>query len=236
MDYNLGSSVVLTIAFSKKAFPIDCTLDDSEKKRASMFRFEHLREQYIFAHAFKRRILSHYFPFRKASEWYFAQTSSGKPYIKEDIAFNLSHCTSSVAIALVESTDKSAVGVDVECFREMDDLESMIEMVCHPDEKQQLDICDDRSKGFFKLWTAKEALLKACGSGLIDDLDRINCRQSLLSDQSYSLHWQGKQYCLKSFSFEWGGIAVVWSADLLVSDIRLDDWASGVPVSEAFCI
>lgn len=236
MDYNLGSSVVLTIAFSKKAFPIDCTLDDSEKKRASMFRFEHLREQYIFAHAFKRRILSHYFPFRKASEWYFAQTSSGKPFIKEGIAFNLSHSTSSVAVALVESTDKSAVGVDIECFREMDDLESMIEMVCHSDEIQQLDRCHDRSKGFFKLWTAKEALLKACGSGLIDDLNHINCLPSLLSDQVYPLNWQGSQYCLQSISFDWGVITAAWSTDLPVSDIRLDNWASGVPVSEAFCI
>ncbi|MGO2510989.1 4'-phosphopantetheinyl transferase family protein [Marinomonas polaris] len=236
MDYNLGSSVVLTIAFSKKAFPIDCTLDDSEKKRASMFRFEHLREQYIFAHAFKRRILSHYFPFRKATEWYFAQTSSGKPFIKEGIAFNLSHSTSSVAVALVESTDKSAVGVDIECFREMDDLESMIEMVCHSDEIQQLDRFSDRSKGFFKLWTAKEALLKACGSGLIDDLNHINCLPSLLSDQVYPLNWQGNQYCLQSISFDWGVITAAWSTDLPVSDIRLDNWASGVPVSEAFCI
>lgn len=227
MDYNLGSKMVVTIAFSEKAFPIDNTLVDVEKQRASTFRFEHLREQYTFAHAFKRGVLSHYFPFKKASEWRFDQTPSGKPFIKEGIAFNLSHSARSVAVALVESTDKSAVDVDIECFREMDDLESMIEMVCHPDEIQQLDRFSDRSKGFFTLWTAKEALLKTCGSGLIDDLNRINCRQSLLSDQSYSLHWQGKQYCLKSFSFEWGVITAAWSEDLPVSEIRLDNWTSG---------
>jgi 4'-phosphopantetheinyl transferase len=227
MALGLREEIVLVVAYSQNAFFIDNTLDDVEKKRASSFRFEHLRGQYTFAHAFKRQVLSHYFPFKKPSEWYFHQTPAGKPFIKEGIAFNLSHSASSVVVALVESTDKGAVGVDIECFRQMDDLESMIEMVCHPDEMQQLDICDDRSKGFFKLWTAKEALLKACGSGLIDDLNRINCQQSLLSDQSYSLHWQGKQYCLKSFSFEWGVITAVWSADLLVSDIRLDDWTSG---------
>lgn len=221
--------MLLTIAFSEKAFPVNSTLDDSEKKRASMFRFEHLREQYTFAHTFKRQTLSHYFPCKKASEWCFDQTSSGKPFVEERIAFNLSHSIRSVAVALVESTDKSAVGVDIECFREMADLESMIEMVCHPDEIQQLDRCSERSKGFFTLWTAKEALLKACGSGLIDDLNSINCLPSLLSDQSYSLPWQGKKYSVKSFSFDWGVITVAWSESLFISDIRLDDWTSGVP-------
>lgn len=234
MAYNLGSKMVLTIAFSENAFPIDNTLDDAETKSASAFRFEYLREQYTFAHVFKRWILSHYFPFKTAPEWHFDRSVSGKPFIKEGVAFNLSHSVNSVAVALIESADKNVVGVDVECFREIADLESMIEMVCHPDEIEQLDMCDDRSKGFFTLWTAKEALLKACGSGLIDDLNHINCRQSLLSDQSYSLHWQGKHYCLKSFSFEWGVITSAWSADLPVSNIRLDNWASGVPVSNTF--
>lgn len=223
--------MALTIAFSENAFPVDSMLDDSEKKRASMFRFEHLREQYAFAHAFKRRTLSHYFPFKNASEWYFDQTPFGKPFVEECIAFNLSHSGNSVVVALVESSDKNAIGVDIECFREMADLESMIEMVCHPDEIQQLDRCLDRSKSFFTLWTAKEALLKACGSGLIDDLNSINCLPSLLSDLSYSLYWQGRQYCLKSFSFDWGVITVAWSESLFISTIRLDDWTSGVPES-----
>lgn len=236
MDYNLGSNVVLTIAFSENAFPIDNTLVDVEKQRASTFRFEHLREQYTFAHAFKRGVLSHYFPFKKTSEWRFDQTPSGKPFIKEGIAFNLSHSARSVVVALIESTDKSAVGVDIECFREIADLESMIEMVCHPDEIQQLDRCHDRSKGFFTLWTTKEALLKAYGSGLIDDLNSINCLPSLLGDLSYSLPWQGKQYCLKSFSFDWGVIAAAWSEDLPVSEIRLDNWTSGGPESERHLI
>lgn len=136
----------------------------------------------------------------------FDRTPFGKPFVEERIAFNLSHSVHSLVVALIESSDKNAIGVDIECFREMADLESMIEMVCHSDEILQFDRCSDRSKDFFKLWTAKEALLKACGSGLIDDLNSINCLPSLLSDLSYSLHWQGKQYCLKSFSFEWGVI------------------------------
>lgn len=223
---------MLVVAYSQNAFSIDNTLDDVEIKRALSFRFEHLREQYTFAHAFKRQVLSHYFPFKKASDWCFDQTSSAKPFVSDDLAFNLSHSVRSVVVALVESSNKIAIGVDIECFREIADLESMIEMVCHPDEMQQLDMCSDRNKGFLLLWTAKEALLKACGSGLINDLNHINCRQSLLSDQFYPLSWQGEKYCLNSFCFDWGVITVAWPADLLVLDIRLDDWTSGVPLSE----
>ncbi|NVK72796.1 MAG: 4'-phosphopantetheinyl transferase superfamily protein [Oceanospirillaceae bacterium] len=236
MAYNLGHKLRLTIAFSEHIFPLVNSLNDIEKKRAAAFRLEHLREQYTFAHAFKREMLSYYYPLKKAPKWRFEHTLSGKPFINENIAFNLSHSISSVVIALVDSSDKNAIGVDMECFRDMADLESMIEIVCHPDERQHLNLCENRSKGFFTIWTAKEALLKACGSGLINDLSSINCLPSLLSDQCYLLRWQGKQYSLKSFSFDWGVITLAWSTDLSVSNIQLANWTSGAPVSEIFYI
>ena len=223
---------MLVIAYTRNAFPIANTLDEVEKKRAASFRFEHLQQQYIFAHAFKRQVLSYYFPYKSPFDWVFNQTSFGKPFIKDNIAFNLSHSMTSVAVALAEFAGKNTVGVDIECFRAMADLESMIEKVCHPDEVRQLEVISDRGKGFFQLWTAKEALLKAYGSGLIDDLQLINCRQSLLGSDVYSLLWQGAEYCLKSVSFEWGAISVAWSSGAIVPCIRFDNWLYGEPVCE----
>lgn len=224
--------MILTLAYSEKAFAIENSLDEAERLRAAAFRFAHLRDAYVFAHAFKRRVLSHYFPFKKTSEWCFYRTSSGKPFIQEDIAFNLSHSAESVAVALAQSNDECAVGVDVECYKDMDDLESMIDMVCHPDEKSQLNVCADRQASFFCLWTAKEALLKANGSGLIDNLSQINCAPSLLNREPYGLPWQGDQYRLQSFHFPWGVISLAWRERLSVSDIQLVDWTSGAPITQ----
>jgi|GEM_PF-1356127 phosphopantetheinyl transferase len=226
----------LILAYSEKVFALENSLDVLEKQRAASFRFVHLSEQYTFAHAFKRRVLSHYFPHNKASEWRFDRTPSGKPFISENIAFNLSHSADSVAVAFVESRDKCAVGVDIERYKDMEDLESMIDMVCHPDERRQLDLCRHRQESFFQLWTAKEALLKANGSGLIDNLSQINCVPSLVNGTSYDLPWQGDQYCLKSFCFSWGVISIAWLETLRVSDIKLVDWTSGEPVTEVYRI
>jgi len=222
--------MILTLAYSEKAFFLKNSLDEAERQRAASFRFAHLRDAYVFAHAFKRSLLSFYYPPLLAAEWCFQTAKSGKPFLVTGPAFNLSHSVESVAIAFVESLQQKAVGVDIECYRDMPDLESMIDMVCHPDEKKQLDLCGDRQASFFCLWTVKEALLKANGSGLMDDLNQINCAPSLVNGASYGLLWQGDQYRLQSFHFPWGVISLAWLETLGVSDIQLVDWTSGAPV------
>lgn len=228
----------LTVAFSEQAFELEDTLDFTEQQRMRAFRFEHLRKKYRFAHCFKRYVLSHYCPFYLEHEWHFKHSQAGKPFVANvlskdvELAFNLSHSGTSVALALVHSNHDKAVGVDMERYRPMDDIDSMIDMVCHPEEQEALEELANKEHGFYQLWTAKEALLKAHGSGLINDLNHLNCKQSLFCVPSYSIEWMGEKYGLTTIDLGWGVITVAWLQSLDVSDVVFDDWCA----SQSRCV
>lgn len=67
-----------------------------------------------------------------------------------------------------------AVGVDIKRYRSIG-LPSMTGMVCHPQEQKALEGLTNKEQGFYTLWAAKEALLKAHGSGLINHLNCSTC-------------------------------------------------------------
>ncbi|MGO3343842.1 MAG: 4'-phosphopantetheinyl transferase family protein [Marinomonas sp.] len=225
----------LAVAFSEQAFELENSLDLTEQQHMRRFRFEYLQSQYLFAHCFKRRALSYYCLSYLAHEWHFKHSSAGKPFVAnilskdEKLAFNLSHSGTSVVLALVHSNHDMAVGVDIERYRSIDDIDSMIDMVCHPQEQKALEGLTNKEQGFYTLWTAKEALLKAHGSGLINDLNHLNCKQSLLCVPAYSIEWMGKKYNLTTIDLGWGVITVAWLQSLGVSDLVFDDWRTGQP-------
>lgn len=101
--------------------------------------------------------------------------AQGKPFVERPTTrwqFNLSHSRGLIFLALAYDT---AVGVDVEyCQRKTDCLE-LARHFFHPREIQQLEAlpADEQRQHFFRLWTLKEAYIKAVGSGLSHGLDNF---------------------------------------------------------------
>ena len=93
-------------------------------------------------------------------------TATGKPEA-EGIHFNVSHSGDIVVLAISE---QRAVGVDVERRREIARVNALIERWLTPDERKELD--ELRSHGlelsdaFLRVWSLKEARLKALGVGI----------------------------------------------------------------------
>ncbi len=85
----------------------------------------------------------------------------GKPYV-DGLRFNLSH---SGARALIALTRDFEVGADIELPRprRTDDIARRF---FAPGEIARLFAAPDRAAEFFRLWTCKEAFLKATGEGL----------------------------------------------------------------------
>jgi 4'-phosphopantetheinyl transferase len=77
-----------------------------------------------------------------------------------------------MAIALSEEGE---VGVDVERVRELPDLEALAKRCFSAgewDRFRQLG-SEERGRWFFRLWTRKEAVLKAMGTGLLVEPSRV---------------------------------------------------------------
>lgn len=115
-------------------------------------------------------------------------SNKGKPYFENnDAFFNLSHSGDMVVLAV----DADEVGIDIEQIRLVN--KRVAERCYTRDELDYLYSKSDLSE-FYKLWTAKESLLKAIGSGFtvspasFSVLPKENGLHTLLGDDWY-LTW-----------------------------------------------
>jgi len=103
------------------------------------------------------------------TEWQnFAYNEHGKPYIADGPYFSISHCKEGIAVAI----DNQPIGIDIEAIRHAD--EELIARTMNAEERAY--VHDDRD--FVRLWTQKEAVVKALGIG-ITSFDQL---QSLLDE------------------------------------------------------
>lgn len=145
------------------------TLDPAEQARADRFRFAADREAYIAAHRLTRVLLAR-FGDRAAPDWRFVTGRFGKPAIDPvqnhgGWQFSLSHTKGLVACALGRDAE---LGLDVEA---RDRIVDALELAAHnfaPAEVAWLRALPaaQRQRDFLRLWTLKEATVKATGQGL----------------------------------------------------------------------
>ena len=171
-------------------------LDDVERARATRFRFDIHRDRYIAAHAGLRRVLGERLGLAPAAVR-LTTTRFGKPLLDarvhpdrspaarpdwggagpglhgSPLHFNLTHSDDAGWVAVAPFP----VGVDVECPRPFDELEPLIRSHCTTAEIAALAAqpAAARALGFLTIWTRKEAVLKAWGTGIgavpLDALD-----------------------------------------------------------------
>jgi 4'-phosphopantetheinyl transferase len=150
-------------------------LSVEERSRAEAFIADSVRERYVLSHAFLRNVLSAFVgedPSRIALE----RLPGGKPVLVDAVShalwFNLSHCTTHVVVAVAGTPN---VGVDVECVHDGLDSLGIARRFFAPAEFHRLATCSPEhvDDTFLRLWTCKEAFLKAIGVGLRYGLDRV---------------------------------------------------------------
>jgi 4'-phosphopantetheinyl transferase len=101
-------------------------------------------------------------------------TDSGKPVLAppfDHLHFSLSHCND---LALVALCADGPVGIDLEPLSRASDLSGCENTFCHPDEIAALPMeSSARCIRMLEIWTAKEALLKALGTGFLHPPETI---------------------------------------------------------------
>jgi 4'-phosphopantetheinyl transferase len=150
-------------------------LIEAERTRAARFVFEQHQRQYQSAHALKRLMLSAASGgVVRPESWAFETEARGKPRIADRTGpqFNLSHTDGLVACAVSWQVE---LGVDVESLGRSAPME-LATWCFTPAEEDWLRGLPAASQptGFFKLWTLKEAYIKATGLGLAQPLDAFS--------------------------------------------------------------
>jgi 4'-phosphopantetheinyl transferase len=152
-------------------------LAEDERARAGRLYFERDREHFIVARGVLRAILGRYLN-REPHYVSFRYNSHGKPALAgapdaDAIRFNVSH---SHGLALYAVARGREVGIDVERIRCNLDIAAIAERYFSRRDVTMLrDLpADERHQAFFRVWTRKEAYVKAQGEGLSLLSDRLD--------------------------------------------------------------
>ncbi len=141
-------------------------LSSDELERANRFVTQELQEGFMCSRAYLRAVLSKYL-FVHPADVVFKLGLYGKPSIanEERLRFSFSHSGGMNLLAVSAHAD---LGVDVEKIRTVPNINEIALRVCQTDEAMALNsLADDqKQEAFFRLWTAKEAFVKATGQGL----------------------------------------------------------------------
>lgn len=147
-------------------------LNDSEKGRAMSYTQPAYRQRYIIQHGLLRRLLGWYLNKCFYND-VFHYGEYGKPYLAGADAhrcfFSLS---SSSGVFLIAISDKE-MGIDIEQLKPGLDYQSIAAQYFSEAEQAYLSSSPKAAQAFCLLWTRKEALIKAMGKRMDDNLAEI---------------------------------------------------------------
>ncbi|HEX2058801.1 MAG TPA: 4'-phosphopantetheinyl transferase superfamily protein [Actinomycetota bacterium] len=198
-------------------------LDGSERARADRFHFFPDRRRFVVAHGLLRSILGVYGYVESAPLAISRRCAlcgsedHGKPYLALQgeparLRFSISYCDGLVALAFSGGRE---LGVDVETAKPETAWREVAAHVFSSAEKAALDgrDADAARRGFYEVWTRKEAASKVSGRGLTHAAEMDSCAWTYLDDGTFEVagagsetRWSGRDLDLKDPHF--GAVAV----------------------------
>jgi len=145
-------------------------LSAEEIARIDLYATDLLRRRARGSRLALRRLLAVYLGMEPAA-LRFSVEANGKPALEGSaLAFNVSHTDRLIAIAV--AAPGRALGIDIEALDRPVPHADIARRFFHPSEWSQLrgQPAGMGSDRFFRLWTAKEAFIKATGEGMSRDL------------------------------------------------------------------
>lgn len=140
-------------------------LSDVECERLESYRSRAAAERYVVTRSLVRTVLGAHTGVAPR-DLRVRLTPTGKPEA-EGVHFNVTH---SGEVVLLAVSDERPVGVDVERRRDVARVQALIDRWLTPDERAELDAIRrrglDDSDAFLRVWSLKEARLKALGVGI----------------------------------------------------------------------
>lgn len=179
-------------------------LNSEELFRSSRFYRAEDRERYIVGRGVLKQLLGQYV--KLVPELINIITGENKKPVLKDhlhLHFNISHSHDYIALAFSDNN----IGIDVE-YIDNNFNHTQIAETCFTDtEINFLRKASDPRIFFFMLWTRKEALLKANGKGVNDDMNKLSCLNEFTGKEIYNPVYEG--YLINSFEIAKSYVAAV---------------------------
>ncbi len=165
--------------------------------KSNRFKFDEDRNRYLLSQGMLQKIILQYTGEERVRLGF---TRYGKPYLLDypELTFNMSHSGKHVVIAF--RFDGEPIGIDVEQVKDDFDFQLVAGAYCHREERNAILAAKDRGL-FYKLWTRKEALLKAMEIGLTEEIRHINTldKQFFFEGKGVLENFNNNRYDICSF-------------------------------------
>lgn len=162
-----GSIHVLPVRVADPLLPmaeLEAAISDAERERAGRFLHDDDARRHVIGRGFTRLVLGGVLGVAPTSIP-FEYSRNGKPLVPGGPSFSISHSGGFVLLAFAAD---GRLGVDVEAVRVPRDLLKLARRAFVPEEAAEIAAMreDERLRPFFRIWSRKEAILKALGTGL----------------------------------------------------------------------
>lgn len=145
-------------------------LSSSERDRASRYHFVKDEHRFIICRSLLKVLLAEYIGLH-VDTIFLDIDSNKKPYISShpSVYFNVSHSGNYALIAIA----KSPIGIDIEYVNKSFDFTEILPNVFSQTEINYINNSNNKRYLFYQFWTRKEAIVKAIGKGIDDELFKI---------------------------------------------------------------
>ncbi len=146
----------------------------------------------------------------------------GKPYLHShpQLAFNQSH--TDTMLALCYSFDVAHIGIDIEDKNRVMRVEALARHSLTEQEYARFQQAADQQRYWLKLWTIKEAVLKASGIGIRLSLNELETGYMAMQQQQGTVfHHKIGQWSYACYELDQHILSISWPAGVAVQPVHI---------------
>jgi len=141
------------------------------------------------------------------------RTNFGKPYLNDYPDFSFNHSHSQNFYALATSKQVQNLGIDIEELNRKVRFEALAQHAFHPEELKHWKTLAYDPEYWFKVWTTKEAVLKASGLGIRINLNELNTNIHPEQNGGRCEHPEIGVYAYQNYTLAGCMLTVAWQSE-----------------------
>ena len=141
------------------------------------------------------------------------RTNFGKPYLNDYPDFSFNHSHSQNFYALATSKQVQNLGIDIEELNRKVRFEALAQHAFHPEELKYWKMLAYDPEYWFKVWTTKEAVLKASGLGIRINLNELNTNLHPEQNGGRCEHPEIGIYAYQNYTLAGCMLTVAWQSE-----------------------
>lgn len=149
------------------------------------------------------------------------RTNFGKPYLNDYPDFSFNHSHSQNFYALATSKQVQNLGIDIEELSRKVRFEALAQHAFHPEEIKKWQVLDYDPEYWFKVWTTKEAVLKASGLGIRINLNELNTNLHPEQNGGRCEHPEIGVYAYQNYTLAGCMLTVAWQSEYSCNELRV---------------